>query len=219
MSAAPGDAARERLLGLHVLADDGPSWQLDPVEQARHACRGGAHVVQLRAKRSTDRQTLAWAARIRALTRESGALFVLNDRFDLALAAGADGVHLGQDDLPPDRIPAAIRERLLVGRSTHTLEQAAAACQEPVDYVAFGPIFGTASKQSPWSARGVDALAEMVRCVAPRPAVAIGGIDRGNAEGVLRAGAGLAVISAVVGAPDPEAAARDLAKLVEGTRA
>ncbi len=218
MSPAPGDAARERLRGLHVLADDGPGWPCDPVEQARLACRGGAHVVQLRAKRSGDREILAWAAGIRDVTREAGALFVMNDRFDLALASGADGVHLGQDDLPPDRIPPGLRGRLLVGRSTHTLEQARAACDEPVDYVAFGPIFGTRSKESPWSARGVEALAEMVRCVAPRPAVAIGGIDRGNLEAVARAGAGVAVISAVVGAPDPEAAARDLVKLLDGVR-
>ncbi len=218
MSAGSAEAARRRLRGLHVLADDGPGWRHDPVEQARLACRGGADVVQLRAKRSPDRTTLAWAIEIRKLTREAGALFVLNDRFDLALAAEADGVHLGQEDLPPGRIPAALRERLLVGHSTHTLEQAQASRDEPVDYVAFGPVFGTTSKQSPWAAPGVAALGDMVRRVAPKPAVAIGGIDASNALAVVRSGAGLAVISAVVGAADPEAATRRLAGLLREAR-
>ena len=105
MSEVNREAALERLRGLHVLADDAPHWKHDPVEQARAACRGGASVVQLRAKLAADREALAWALRIRELTRQAGALFIVNDRFDLALAAGADGVHLGQEDLPPTRIP------------------------------------------------------------------------------------------------------------------
>ena len=207
---SPAPDLQGRLRGLHVLADDGSGWRIDPVEQAAAACRGGASVVQLRAKRATDGQTLAWAGRIRVLTREAGALFVVNDRFDLALACGADGVHLGQEDLAPQRIPREARARLIVGRSTHSLDQAEAAAREPVDYVAFGPVFGTHSKQSPYDARGVSALAEMLRRVAPRPGVAIGGIDAGNAAEVARTGAGLAVISAVAAAEDPAAAARSL---------
>ena len=210
MSEVNREAALERLRGLHVLADDAPHWKHDPVEQARAACRGGASVVQLRAKLAADREALAWALRIRELTRQAGALFIVNDRFDLALAAGADGVHLGQEDLPPARIPPRAREALLVGRSTHTLEQAGAACREPIDYVAFGPIFGTRSKASPYEARGVEALARVVRLVAPHPAVAIGGIDESTAREIAAAGAGVAVISAVAGAADPEAATRRL---------
>ena len=87
--------------GLHVLADDDPRWPVGPVEQARAACDGGASVVQLRAKHATDSQTVAWGREIRDLTRASGARFVVNDRFDLALLCDADGVHLGQDDLAP----------------------------------------------------------------------------------------------------------------------
>jgi thiamine-phosphate pyrophosphorylase len=199
------------LRGLHVLADDAPGWKRDPVEQAEAACAGGAAVVQLRAKLAGDREALRWAASIRALTRRAGALFIVNDRFDLALAAEADGVHLGQDDLPPARIPEAARERLLVGRSTHTLEQLRAARAEPVDYVAFGPLFGTRSKATPWQARGLEALAEACALAAPRPLVAIGGIDAHGAEAAARAGAaGVAVISAVAGADDPVAATRAL---------
>jgi len=206
--------------GLYVLCDDDPRWPHDPVEQARAALAGGARVVQLRAKRATDAQALAWAEAIRALAHARGALCFVNDRFDLALAAGADGVHLGQTDLPPARLPAPARARLLVGRSTHTLDEARAAQREDVDYVAFGPLFGTTSKDSEYDARGLDALAEVVRIAAPRPVVAIGGIDAARAAGVVRAGAAaVCVISAVAGEPDPEAAARALSQAVDGARA
>lgn len=201
-----------------MLADDDPRWKFDPVEQALAACRGGADVVQLRVKSATDREALQWAERIRALTRDSGALFFVNDRFDLALSAEADGVHLGQRDLPPARIPQPERERLLVGRSTHTRQQADEARHEPVDYLAFGPVFGTHSKRSEYAARGVDALAEVFALVSPLPLVGIGGIDLRNVESVARAGAGVAVISAVAAAEDPVAATRALARLASEAR-
>jgi thiamine-phosphate pyrophosphorylase len=195
-----------------VLADDAPQWKLDPVEQARAACAGGVAVVQLRAKRATDRAALAWAAEIRRCTRESGALFFVNDRFDLALAAEADGVHLGQDDFPPARVPPHVRRQLRAGLSTHSAEQLRAAEAQPVDYVAFGPVFGTRSKDSEYGARGLEALADAARAAAPRPLIAIGGIDAGRVDSVLRAGAaGIAVISCVAAADDPAAAARELA--------
>ena len=201
-----------RVRGLHVLADDGGR-RHDPPRVAAAACEGGAAVVQLRAKSATDRQTLVWAAPIRECTRQSDVLFIVNDRFDLALAAGADGVHLGQQDLPPARIPKAIRERLLVGRSTHTLAQARAACDEPVDYLAFGPIFGTRSKASDYGPRGLELLAQVVALAAPRPVVAIGGIDARSAAQVAASGAGLAVLSAVTDADDPVRAVRELVRL------
>jgi thiamine-phosphate pyrophosphorylase len=208
-----------RLDGLHVLADDGAAWRLDPVEIARAACAGGAAVVQLRAKRAGDRDALAWARAIRKLTRASETLFIVNDRFDLALAAEADGVHLGQDDLPPDRIPDAERAGLLVGLSTHDADQARAAAEAPVDYVAFGPIFGTTSKHSQYAARGLALLGEVAAWSAPRPLVAIGGIDPGNAGSVIRTGArACAVIGAVAGAEDPARATADLVRALESGR-
>jgi thiamine-phosphate pyrophosphorylase len=209
-----------RIAGLYVLCDDDPRWPRDPVAQARAALAGGARVVQLRAKRAGDRQALAWGRAIAALARAHGALFFVNDRFDLALACAADGVHLGQDDLPPARVPAGARARLLVGRSTHTPEQLPAAAGEPVDCVAFGPVFGTTSKDSAYGARGTAALAEAVALAAPRPLVAIGGIDAARAGEVIRAGAAAAcVLSAVAGADDPEAAARALAAAIAHARA
>jgi len=144
----------------------------------------------------------------------------VNDRFDLALAAQADGVHLGQEDLPPQRIPPRLRERLLVGRSTHTLDEVRAARAEPVDYVAFGPVFGTTSKDSRHAARGLGLLGEAAAAVAPLPLVAIGGIHAGNASDAIAAGAaGVAVISAVAGADDPEGETRRLVRaLAEAPR-
>ncbi|NNL68252.1 MAG: thiamine phosphate synthase, partial [Myxococcales bacterium] len=100
-----------------VLVDDDPRWPSDPVAQAAAACAGGAAVIQLRAKHATDRQTLAWAEAIRDATRRHGALFFVNDRFDLAWLCEADGVHLGQDDLSPADLPEAVRRRLAVGWS------------------------------------------------------------------------------------------------------
>ena len=206
-------AAARSFVGLHVLADDDPRWPHDPVAQAIAACAGGAAVVQLRAKLATDRAALAWGEAIRAATRRAGALFCVNDRIDHALACGADAVHLGQEDVPPARIPAEWRARLAIGRSTHTPEQVARACEEPVDYVAVGPVFDTRSKEQAWSARGLEALAAAVQRAAPRPVVAIGGIDASRVAALRQTGAaGFAVISAVAGAPDPEAATRELVK-------
>ena len=202
--------------GLMVLADDSPCWKLDPVEQARAACEGGASVVQLRAKRSTDRIAIQWAEAIRGITRQFAVDFFVNDRFDLALASGADGVHLGQTDLAPHRLPAHARSRLKIGRSTHTLEQATAACAEPIDYIAFGPIFGTRTKSSTTEPRGLDRLEEVVRHAHPRPVIAIGGIDLDNAAQVAATGvAGFAVISAIANATDPLAAARALSQTLK----
>jgi thiamine-phosphate pyrophosphorylase len=203
--------------GLHVLADDDPRWRWSPLEQARAACDGGAAVVQLRVKHATDREALGWGEAIREATRRAGARFVMNDRFDLALLLEADAVHLGQADLPPGRIRALAGARLAIGRSTHDDDELARALAEPVDYVAFGPVFGTRSKQTGHAARGLERLAAAAARVAPRPLVAIGGIDAGNVAGVRAAGArGAAVLSAVADAPDPTAATERLVRALEG---
>lgn len=198
--------------GLHVLVDDDSSWSLDPVEQCLAALAGGAPVIQLRAKHATDSRILAWARAIRKSTRERGARFVMNDRFDLAWIAEADAVHLGQVDLPPRAIPERFREGLAIGRSTHDADEARRAVKESVGYLAFGPIFGTRSKTTPHDARGLRALREIVSIAGTIPVIAIGGIDLENLPRVLDAGAkGVAVISAVAGAEKPEMAARALA--------
>jgi thiamine-phosphate diphosphorylase len=202
--------------GLHVLADDDPRWRWSPVEQAQAACDAGAAAVQLRAKRATDGEALRWGESIRAATRRAGVLFVVNDRFDLALALEADAVHVGQADLAPARVRAVAGAKLGIGRSTHDDAELERALGEPADYVAFGPVFGTRSKETGFSARGLERLAAAAARVAPRPLVAIGGIDAANIGQVLAAGArGAAVLSAVAGAADPAAAARRLVRALE----
>lgn len=192
-----------------MLVDDDPRWPRGPIEQASAALAGGAPIIQLRTKHATDLQALAWAHTIRRLTREHGARFVVNDRFDLALASEADAVHLGQEDLPPRSLPADSRARLAVGRSTHNLEQVRKAIDEAVDYIAYGPVFGTQSKETGYSARGIETLAEVVRLAEPRPVVAIGGIGPEHLAPLRAAGAiGIAVISAIAGSEKPEAATR-----------
>jgi thiamine-phosphate pyrophosphorylase len=202
----------ERVRGVYPLADDNPRWRHGPLVLLEAALRAGATVIQLRLKRSTDAEALELASHAAARARESGALLVVNDRFDIADLAGAGGVHLGHEDLAPERVPPEIRARLVVGLSTHTLEQVKESRDRPVDYVAFGPVFGTRSKESPYAARGVEALAEAV-AIAGRPVVAIGGVSAENVALVRRAGArAFAVISAAADASDPEKALRELAR-------
>ncbi|MEE9279202.1 MAG: thiamine phosphate synthase [Myxococcota bacterium] len=204
-------AALARLRGIYPLADDDPRWRNDPKAVIEGALAGGASAVQLRLKHTADGDALTLARWAAERARAAGALFVVNDRFDLADLAGADGVHLGQRDLPPERIPDELRARLLIGLSTHTLAQVRESRARPVDYIGFGPVFGTKSLESAWGSRGTAMLAEAVG-LAERPVVAIGGIDLANAAEITRAGAAAAaVISAIADAPDPAAATRALA--------
>jgi thiamine-phosphate pyrophosphorylase len=210
--------AKTHWAGLHLIADDDPRWKHDPVSQARAGCDGGAAVVQLRAKHATDREVLAWGRAIRAATQHAGVRFFVNDRFDLALACDADGVHLGQTDLPPERIPVGARARLAVGRSTHDEDQLRDACARRVDYVAFGPVFTTHSKRDADPVRGLERLARAATIAGTRPLIAIGGIDATRVGAVRAAGAaGFAVIGAVAGADDPATAVHALVRAWEAS--
>lgn len=212
LKTAPETTARP-LTGLHVLVDDSTQWKLNPLELAREACRGGAHVIQLRCKHQADSQILEWGMALRKLTREFDVDLVINDRFDLALLCEADGVHLGQDDLPPASIPSEFRSRLKIGCSTHNLDQAREAAAQDLDYIAFGPLFGTTSKQSPYEERGLAALTRVCSAAAPTPVIAIGGIDSGHLASIHAAGAaGFAVIGAVASADDPQSTTQTLSQ-------
>ena len=202
--------------GIYAIADDDPRWPHGVRAQVEAALAGGACAVQLRLKQTRDVDALELARWTAGLCRSAGALSILNDRFDLADLAGLDGVHLGQDDVAPEELPAELRARLIVGFSTHTLEQVRESRTRPIDYVAFGPVFGTQSKDSPFSARGVAALAEAV-AQAAHPLVAIGGIGLEEVAAVAGAGAAAAaVISAIAAATDPAAAARYLRERFRG---
>ncbi len=175
--------------------------------QVEAAIRGGVTLVQLREKQRSDGETYRVGMELRDLVRRAGAAFFVNDRTDLALALAADGVHVGQGDLPVDAV-RRIAPGLLVGASSHDLESARRV--QAADYVAFGPIFPTPSKEDAAAPTGVAALRQAAAEIS-RPLVAIGGIGAANAAQLKSSGVvGLAVISAILGASDPEAAARRL---------
>jgi thiamine-phosphate pyrophosphorylase len=169
---------------------------------------GGARIVQLRAKAVSDRVLFALAQEGLGAARAAGVLFLVNDRPDVALMLGADGLHLGQDDLPPAEARRMLGADAIVGWSTHSLDQIERAAGLPVDYVAFGPVFATTTKRDADPVVGLDRL-RAARLLTARPLVAIGGLTQGNAGEAVAAGAdGLAVISDLMRAPDLGAAAR-----------
>lgn len=176
---------------------------LEPEEAAKAMLEAGAGILQLRHKGPFTRRLLEAAKSIGAMCRQYGARFIVNDRADVALLADA-GLHVGQEDLPPAEARRLLGPTRLLGFSTHNPQQLEAALAEPVDYVAFGPIFATASKQNPDPIVGLAQLPELAARAhaAGRPLVAIGGITRARALDVLAAGAdSLAVIADLY--PDP----------------
>lgn len=163
-------------------------------------------MIQLRDKSAGPRELLSDARRIAQLCRERGVRFIVNDRLDLALAADADGVHLGQEDLPPEAARAILGSNKLLGVSTHSLEQALEAAEQGADYLGIGPIFATGTKATGYEPRGCDIIRQL-RARIDLPLIAIGGITLDNVAEVIQAGAaGAAVISAIVGAADITAA-------------
>ena len=184
------------------------------LETAEAVLRGGAGCLQLREKGSADGELLERAHRLRELTSRHGALLIINDRPDIARRCGADGVHVGQDDLPVRDARSIAGPRLLVGKSTHTVEQFETAVADEPDYIAVGPMFDSSTKPQEHIAGP-----ETLRTVVPRthlPLVAIGGITPENVDEVLAAGARcVCVCSAVLGADNPERAAANLASKVD----
>ena len=172
---------------------------------------GGARIVQLRVKGADARDLVAWARALGPWCRARGVTFVVNDRLDVALAAGADGVHLGQDDLPLAAARPLAPAGFVIGVSTHDEAQARAALDGGADYIAFGPCFPTSSKRNPDPVVGLERLARVCAMASAGavPVVAIGGITLDTAADVARAGASAAaIIRAVNSAPDIAAAAR-----------
>jgi thiamine-phosphate diphosphorylase len=195
----------------------GPAWRLcvivgtedDPARTAEAALRGGAGVIQYRGKGKAGAVQLRQATALRELTRRYGAFLIINDRSDIASLADADGVHLGTEDLPVAVGRRILGEGKIIGATAHSLQEALEVQAEGADYVGLGSVFPTPSKAG---ARviGLETLREVTARVRIA-VVGIGGIARGNAGAVLQQGArGVAVLSAVGGAPDPEQATRAL---------
>ncbi len=206
-------------LSVYLVLDAGMCGARGLAETARAAVAGGATAVQLRLKDAPTEAVIEAGRAVRAALAGSGALFVVNDDVAAAAALGADGVHVGQGDMPPAEARAAIGPGRLLGLSVETEAQAAAADPAVVDHVGAGPVFATGTKADHAPPVGMDGLAGMVRA-ARVPSVAIGGLSAASAGDAVRAGAaGVAVVSAICAAADPEAAAREIARAVREARA
>jgi len=201
---------RDQLRGLYVIIDPAVARGRDEFDVAREALEGGARLIQLRDKTREKGLQLPVAEALQALCRERGALFIVNDHVDLALAAGADGVHVGQKDLPVAVVRKLVRRQMVIGCSTNNAEEARRAEADGADYVSVGRLFPTGSKDDTRPATAETLWA--VKAAVSLPVCAIGGINEANIDDVLAAGADMAaVIAAVIAAPDVREAARRLA--------
>lgn len=195
---------------LYVIVDPEHCGGRDPLAICEAALRGGAAALQLRAKALEDRALLALARAMRERCRAHGVPFWVNDRADIALLCTADGLHLGQDDLP--LVDArSLSPSLRLGLSTHSLAQARAAAAQAPSLIGFGPVFDTQTKSAPAPTQGIAQLTQVCRTFPSLDVVAIGGIRLKHAPELARSGARYAaVISAIGAAPEPEQAARSL---------
>ena len=202
---------------LYLVTDRALSLGRSTVEVVRAAIRGGVSCVQLREKGCSTREFMDEARLLKALLAGTGVPLFINDRLDVALAVGADGVHLGQNDLAIADARRLVGNRMIIGISAESVADAVRAEAEGADYVGASPVFTTPTKTDTASPLGLDGLRAIRRAVR-LPLVAIGGIDADNAAQVLRAGAdGLAVVSAIVSAPCPRTAAAVLRQRIQST--
>lgn len=202
------------MFDLYVVTDSELSNGLPDYEVARLAYEGGADVVQLRMKNADGRVMLEQAKAIREVAEDYCRYFIVNDRVDIAMASGADGVHLGQSDIPVEVARDLMGETALIGVSVRNVEEALVAQENGADYVGVGSIFNTSTKADAVQGLGLDAVFTVKQAV-DIPVVAIGGINRGNIQDVIRAGADCAaVVSAVVSAQDVVSATRELRDLI-----
>lgn len=204
---------------VYVITDSHRSRGRSHREIAEAAVRGGATALQLRMKEEPARVMVETAREIAALCRAAGVTFIVNDRVDVALAAGADGVHVGQDDLPARDARALLGEDLLLGVSAATEDEAVAAWRSGADYLGVGAVYATATKADAGAPVGLERIRAICRAV-PIPVVGIGGITVEGAAEVIRAGAaGVAVVTAVTLAEDVAAATRRLRERVDAALA
>lgn len=182
---------------------------LSHAEQVERLAAGGATMIQLREKTASPREFYTAALEAMNVARRLDVRIIINDRVDIAIAVNADGVHLGQEDVPPDRARRLLGESRIVGFSTHGLKQAVEADGLPIDYIAIGPVFQTSTKEDPDAVVGLEAIAATRRQTS-KPLVAIGGITLSRAASVIEAGAdSVAVISDLFSTGDISGRARE----------
>lgn len=198
-------------LSLYLVLDPDLCRAVGMIETARIAVRGGATMVQLRDKQATTAEMIAMGLELKAALAGTGVPLIVNDDVDAALAIGADGIHVGQDDMAAVSVRARVGDQMILGLSVETEELAKRVDPAVVDYVGIGPVFATGTKPDHKPPVGFDGLKRIV-ALAPVPAVAIGGVKGEHAGEIFSAGAkGLAVVSAICGQLDPEAATRLIA--------
>ena len=202
---------------LYVVTDDTLSNGLSHVEVARRSYEGGADIVQLRVK-DGDPEFLTWAKEISAISKGYGRCFIVNDDVGIALESGADGVHVGQSDESVSSIRKRVPSDFIIGVSVGNVDEAVEAEKGGATYVALSPIFDTTSKDDAGHGHGL-AMMRAISDAVSIPAIAIGGINKDNAQSIVMNGAeGVAVISAVVSQPDIPKAARELRRLVSDAK-
>lgn len=203
---------------LYVVTGDYWSKGRSLVEVVSQAVAGGADIIQLREKELATRDLIEAGKLLREITRKAGVLFIVNDRVDVALAVDADGVHIGQDDMPLKNVRRLLGFQKIIGVSTHSVAEARLAEQEGADYLGIGPISATGSKRDAQAPKGIQLIRDIRKAVRI-PCIAIGGITHDNVEEVVRAGAdGAAVITAVVAADDMQAAAMEMKQIIQRTK-
>ena len=186
------------------------------IASVRQALKGGAKAIQLREKDLDTRELLKLAYKMRELTARYDARLFINDRLDIALAAGADGVHLTQNSIPADAVRKVIKEKLMIGVSTHSLKEAKEAEEAGADFITLGPIYRTPSKLKYGKPLGLDKLGEVSRKVRI-PVFALGGIKSHRVKAAKKAGAyGAAMISEIFGAGNIERKAEEIIRIVKG---
>ncbi len=172
---------------------------LSHLEQTKRLIDGGAKLIQLREKHASPKEFNEQAKKSLELARKYSVKIIINDRIDIALVLGADGVHLGQDDVSPEHARNILGEKAIIGFSTHNLEQAVEAVKFPIDYLAIGPVFTTKTKKNADEVVGLEVIKKVREAIGDFPLVAIGGINSGNFLKVLSAGAdSLAIISDLI---------------------
>jgi thiamine-phosphate pyrophosphorylase len=200
---------------LHVLTDTQLQKSFSHVELTEMAIRGGAEAIQFRQKHGSTREMIETACHMKELCSRAGVKLIINDRIDIAIASNADGVHLGQDDFPILQARRILGDDRIIGGSAGNIQEAMKCLNEGADYIGFGPVYPTLSKDDAGPAKGIVVMKQVIKemnC----PVIAIGGVNSGNIPEIISAGAyGIAVISAVCCTEDPVTATRELIEVLD----
>jgi len=203
-------------LNVYLITDDRFFKDRDLVKTVEEALKGGVTAVQYRFKNKSDREMYEELLELRELTRRYGADLVVNDRVDLALAAEADGVHIGKEDLPPEKVRELVGDKMYIGYTCNSLEEVKKAQELPIDYIGFGAVYPTATKEN-YRLAGLQALREAVR-ISKKPVVCIGGIMPYRVPEVLKAGCrNVATVSGILGFEDVKKAAESFVRAYKET--